>query len=273
MTGARLTRLGGLGPGRRLSVRGRPGIALDMGSARTRVWLPGRGGVVDVPTVTFPGRGAGHPVQRGVVVDVAGAARMLERLVGRRVSRLARPVIVHTAPVPVDEQARARLRAALAGLRPRRVVTLDSVAAVAMGSGADVSRPLLVVDVGAHLTEVALLVDGVVTDAGRTPLGTADLNCSAVPGDLVDAVVSQATRMLRDDRGSQVVDALERGPLVAGGGALRPEVVYGLSQRLRAGVRTAPAPTGAALRGAVCALRSVVRHPAVVDVPGPARRS
>lgn len=272
MTAARMPRLAGLRHAAWPVSRGCPGIALDVGSARTRAWLLGRGGVLDVPTVTFPGSGAGYPVQRGVVVDVDGAARMLERLLSRRVSRLARPVVVHTAPVPVDEAGRARVRAAMAVLSPRRVVTLDSAKAVAMGSGEDVARPLLVVDVGAHLTEVALLVDGAVTDAARTPLGTTDLDAGATPADVVEAVVSEVTRMLRDGWGPQVVDALERGPLVAGGGALRPEVVHGLSQRLRVCVRTAPAPHGAALRGAVQALQSVLRHPAGGERTGPLRR-
>lgn len=264
-------------PGRLLA-RGCPGIALDLGSARTRAWLPprggvrGRGAVLDVPTVTFPGGGAGHPVQRGVVVDVEGTARLLERLLDRRVRWQSRPVLVYTVPVPADEAARVRVRAALAVLQPRRVVPLDSVKAVAMGSSEDLGRPLLVVDVGAQLTEVALLVDGSVVAAARTPLGTRDLDDGAAPDTLVEAVVSEVTRMLRDAWGPQVVDALERGPLVAGGGALRPTVVHGLSRRLRVCVRTAPAPHGAALRGAVQALRSVLRHPAAGERGGPVRR-
>ena len=41
------------------------GVALDMGSARTRAWVSGRGMILDVPTVTFPGAGAVYPIQRG----------------------------------------------------------------------------------------------------------------------------------------------------------------------------------------------------------------
>jgi hypothetical protein len=36
------------------------GIALDMGSARPRVRIAGKGTVVDVPTVAFPGTGAAY---------------------------------------------------------------------------------------------------------------------------------------------------------------------------------------------------------------------
>ncbi|CAM5735755.1 hypothetical protein STAFG_8144 [Streptomyces afghaniensis 772] len=60
------------------------GIALDMGSARTRAWTAGSGVVVDVPTVPFPGTGAAYPVQRGAIMDTLGCARMLQRPLGRR---------------------------------------------------------------------------------------------------------------------------------------------------------------------------------------------
>ncbi|MEU3510574.1 IS630 family transposase [Streptomyces longwoodensis] len=58
------------------------GVALDLGSARTRAWIAGRGVVVDVPTVTFAEDGALYPVRRGAIVDVAGCARMLGRVLG-----------------------------------------------------------------------------------------------------------------------------------------------------------------------------------------------
>ncbi|MFC5262812.1 hypothetical protein ACFPJ1_11920 [Kribbella qitaiheensis] len=67
--------------------------------------------------------------------------------------------------------------------------------------------------------------------------------------------------LLRDDLGPQVVDALERGPLLTGGGALRPEITYRLAKRLCAPVRSAPAPHLAGVRGAGLALVAAHRHP------------
>ncbi|MCF2434965.1 hypothetical protein LV779_11080 [Streptomyces thinghirensis] len=75
------------------------GVALDMGSARARAWVSGRGMILDVPTVTFPGAGAVYPIQRGSIVDTQGTARMLDRLLGHRLPRFARPLVVVTAPV------------------------------------------------------------------------------------------------------------------------------------------------------------------------------
>ncbi|MFJ6561564.1 rod shape-determining protein [Streptomyces sp. NPDC091412] len=236
------------------------GVALDMGSARTRAWVAGRGLVLDVPTVTFPGSGAVYPIQRGTIIDTEGTARMLDRLLGNRLPRFTRPLVVLTAPVLDGVAFRNEARTAVEVLRPRGVLTIPSARAVALAAGADLSRPLLVVDIGAHLTEVVLLSEGAVVDARRTALGTSDLD-SASPVQICEAVATMVTAMLRQDRTSLTVDALRRGALLAGGGALRPEITYHLAGRLHAPLKAVAAPHTAAVRGAATLLRAAHDHP------------
>ncbi|ANH95477.1 MULTISPECIES: rod shape-determining protein [unclassified Streptomyces] len=243
-----------------------PGIALDLGSARTRAWVAGRGLVLDVPTVTFPGTGAAYPIQRGTIVDTPGTARMLARLLVHRLPRLTRPLVVVTAPVLDGVAFRAEARTAVQVLRPRGVLTVPGARAVALGAGADLSRPLLVIDIGAQLTEVVLLVDGAVVDARRTALGTGDLD-TAAPADLAEAVAAMVTAMLRQDRTTLTLDALHRGALLAGGGALRPDVVFQLTGRLHTPLRPVAAPHTAAVRGAATLLRSARAHPSAGGPP------
>ncbi|MFF9032997.1 rod shape-determining protein [Streptomyces iakyrus] len=237
------------------------GIALDMGSARTRVWLAGRSTVVDVPTVTFPGAGAVHPVQRGTIIDTPGCSRMLQRLLGNRLPRFTRPLVIVTTPVLDGVAYRARARAAVEVLRPRSVLTVPSARCIALAADADMSRPLVVVDIGAHLTEVVLLCDGAVTDAHRTALGTSDLDGATAPEQIADAVVAMLTAIRRDDRTTLTAGALRRGILVAGGGALRPEITQPLTARLKAPLHIVPAPHTAAVRGASRFLQSAHTHP------------
>ncbi|GAA1015682.1 rod shape-determining protein [Streptomyces thermogriseus] len=237
------------------------GVALDLGSARTRAWIAGRGLVVDVPTVTFPGAGAVYPIRRGAILDTEGTARMLERLLGHRLPRFTRPLVVVTAPVLDGVAYRSRARTAVEVLRPRDVLTVPSARAVALAAGADLSRPLLVVDIGAHLTEVVLLSEGAVVDARRTALGTTDLD-TVPPTQMGDAVTTMVNAMLRQDRTSLTADALRRGVLLAGGGALRPEITHHLTGRLHAPLKTVAAPHTAAVRGAATLLRSVQDTPA-----------
>ncbi|WP_413804924.1 rod shape-determining protein [Streptomyces sp. OE57] len=153
-----------------LSCRHCCGLALDLGSARTRAWIAGRGLILDVPTITFPGAGAVYPIQRGAIVDVPGTARLLDRLLSHRLPRLTRPLVVVTAPVLGGPAHRERARTAVEVLRPRAVLTVPTARAIALAADADLSLPLLVVDIGAHLTEVVLLLDGLVFDARRTAL-------------------------------------------------------------------------------------------------------
>ncbi|MFJ4536847.1 rod shape-determining protein [Streptomyces tibetensis] len=237
------------------------GIALDMGSARTRVWIAGKGTVVDVPTVTFPGTGAVHPVRRGTIVDAPGCARMLQRLLGHRLPRFTRPMVIVTTPVLDGIAYRTRARAAVEVLRPRSVLTVPSARSIALAADADMSRPLVVVDIGAHLTEAVLLCDGAVTDAHRTAVGTSDLGGTTTPEQIVEAVVAMLTAIRRHDRTSLSAGALRRGILLAGGGALRPEITYALTARLKAPLRIVPAPHTAAVRGAARFLQAAHSHP------------
>lgn len=237
------------------------GIALDLGSARTRARISGRRTILDVPTVTSAGPGATHPIQRGTIVDAPATARMLDRLLGHRLPRLGRPLLILTTPVLGGVAYRAQARAAVDILRPRTVLTVPTARAVAVAAEADLTCPLLVVDLGAHLTEVTLLADGAVTDARSAALGTGDLDDGIPPARITDAIVAMVSGMLDQDRSSQTFDALRRGTLLAGGGALRPDITYDLAGRLHAPVRPVPAPHTAAVRGAARLLHTAHRHP------------
>ncbi len=231
-------------------------LALDLGSARTRAWIAHRPTILDVPTVTFPGAGALHPIQRGAIVDVPGTARMLDRLLGRRVSRFAGPLVVVTTPALGGYVHRERARAAVRVLRPHAVLTVPAVRAVAAATGADHVRPLLVVDLGAHLTEVVLLAEGNVFDARHTAFGTTDLADADASEEVCEAVAVMIASMLREDRTSRTADALRRGVLLAGGGALRPDLPRRLADRLHAPATPVPAPHTAAVRGAARILQA-----------------
>jgi rod shape-determining protein MreB len=231
-----------------------------MGSARTRALIAGRGVVVDVPTETFPGAGAIHPIQRGTIIDTPGRARM-RRLLADRLPPGVRPVVIVTAPVLDGSAYRTQARTAVDVLRPRAVLTVPSARGIALASGTDLTRPLLVVDVGAHLTEVVLLSDGAVTDARRTALGTSDLDDTTTPGHIAEAVARMLTAMLHQDHTILTADALRRDVLLAGGGALRPDIRHRLGARLPARLHTVPAPHTAAVRGAGTLLQAAHVHP------------
>ncbi|MFD5586667.1 hypothetical protein ACFWII_23065 [Streptomyces sp. NPDC127063] len=238
-----------------------PALALDAGSARTRIWMQGEDTVLDVPTAFRQGTATARPVHRGVIVDPAVLTALIARLADSLPAR-ARPVLVFTTPVLSDARHYTTAVSALQILRPRSVLAVDSVKAIALDSGADLSEPLLVVDVGAHLSEVALLTDGTVTAACRGTMGTSDL-ATSTPAELATATTAMIIKMLPDRPSPELVDALDRGALLAGGGALHPGLVHQLSTRLRGRIQPVPQPHTAAVRRATRIAGSAQRHPAL----------
>jgi rod shape-determining protein MreB len=234
------------------------GIALDLGSSGTRFCV-GHRRTVAVPAVK------GRPlVSRGRVVDGQAASRLVAEVVAELQPTRAQLTVVATMPVLCDDAHREDVRSLLAGAAT--VVLIEGVKAAALGAGMDLSEPLLVVDVGAQLTEVALLAEGSVIAAHRAPIGLHDRVSAAV---LVEVVGDAVLELLRGDCGPRVADALDRGLLLTGGGGLRPELVYKLGGRLGAAVCPAPAPHTVAVRGAASVLQATRRHPGLTRRPSP----
>ena len=255
-------KVAGIRPGARRWSRLRTGLALDLGSARTRAWIPDHGLVVDAPSVTTSPAGAYHPLSRGRITDVPGTARMLDRLLLDSAAVAQEPeLIVMTIPVLCQAADRDRALEAVEILRPRTIITLDSVKAAAIGAKADLVESLLVIDLGAYLTELAVLANGSVIEARRCHVGIADLEMSITIDNLIERILGMVTDLLDDACGPQVVDALERGPLLAGGGAMIPAITYRLSKQLSYFVQPAPAAYTVALRGAAEVALAANRHP------------
>ncbi|MFG1660003.1 rod shape-determining protein [Micromonospora chersina] len=242
-----------------VAVRPEP-IAVDLGSAQLRIWL-GPGGVLSVPV----GQGLRAPVvRRGRVVDGPACATELRRLL--RDHRTPVPVgalVVACRPVlatPADQEATRRVLNAV--LAPSRLLFVDSVRAGAIGAGA-AAGTLLLADIGAQLTEVALLEDGRVVAARRAEVGTRDLNHAVTAAMLAEST----TRLIRELRQEPALRplvraSLARGVIVVGDGATRPDLTARLVATLGATVHRAASPRAAALTGAGMAAVAATRHPA-----------
>ncbi|MES4902623.1 MULTISPECIES: rod shape-determining protein [unclassified Streptomyces] len=175
-------------------------IAVDLGAARTRVYLRRTGLVVDEPSVAavntrtggliavgalaerMIGRTPAHirvvrPVSGGRVVDIAMAQRMLRYLVGNKVRRAWRrkPLLSAAVCVPHDADPLAERAAVetLTGLGARRVELVDTLIAAAVGCGLPVERPeaTMIVVCGAATTQVAVLSLGSIVAAEQVAVG------------------------------------------------------------------------------------------------------
>jgi rod shape-determining protein MreB len=241
----------------------RAAVAVDLGSGQFRVWAAGdgiRAAASVVADMRHPTREA-RLVRRGRIVDPAGSVALLTRLAYTLPSALtAGPVVVACRPVsasPGDEDAIRRV--VTDAFTPSRVLLIDTVRAAAIGCGA-AGGALLVIDAGAQLTEVSLLLDGRVAVARRAETGTADGARSYAPSRLTGVI----TRLVADIGRSRRLTgaALSRGAVVVGDGATMPGLTNGLAASLGARVWPATSPRLAAVGGAGLAATALGRHPA-----------
>ncbi|MGW0559631.1 rod shape-determining protein MreB [Streptomyces sp. NPDC003016] len=175
-------------------------IAVDLGAARTRVYVKGCGLVVDEPSVAAVNTRSGaliavgafaeqmtgrtpdyirvvRPVSGGTVVDIEMAQRMLRHLLGEKLRRQLRrkPRLRAAACTPHDSDPLAQRAAVetLIGLGARRVELVDTLIAAAVGCGLPVEQPsaTMIMMCGAAATQVAVLSLGSIVTAERMPVG------------------------------------------------------------------------------------------------------
>ncbi|PRH75806.1 rod shape-determining protein [Streptomyces solincola] len=175
-------------------------VAVDLGAARTRVFVKGAGLVVDEPSVAAVNTRTGaliavgefaekmtgrtpeyirvaRPVSGGTVVDVEMAQRMLRHLLGEKLRRQLRrkPLLRAAATTPHDSDPLAQRATieTLVGLGARRVELVDTLIAAAVGCGLPVEEPTatMILVCGAATTQVAVLSLGSIVTAERIPVG------------------------------------------------------------------------------------------------------
>ena len=188
-------------------------IAVDLGAARTRVYVRGSGLVVDQPSVAAVNSRTGaliavgefaekmtgrtpsyirvvRPVSGGTVVDIDMAQRMLRQLIGEKLRRALRrkPRLRAACCVPHDADPLAQRAAVetMVGLGARRVELVDTLIAAAVGCGLPVEQPeaTMIMVCGFAATQVAVLSLGSIVRAVRIPVG----------GEAVDHAIVQHLR-------------------------------------------------------------------------------
>ncbi|MGW8378630.1 rod shape-determining protein [Streptomyces sp. ODS28] len=198
----------------RLDQLSRCSVAVDLGSARTRIHIKGTGLIVDEPSAvavnTFSGalmavgtnaermdgRTPEHinvvrPINDGTVIDIDMAQRMLRAFLGstlRGAWRRRGPIMRAAVTIPYNAGPLSRRAAVetLTGVGARRVELVEAPTAAGIGAGLPVGQPeaAMVLVCGATTTQIAVLSLGSVVSASSVPLG----------GDTVRHAVAQHLR-------------------------------------------------------------------------------
>ena len=194
-------------------MRLRSGVAIDLGTVNTLVYVSGRGIVVEEPSAIAISHATGrvvavgaaadglsgkepqdveviHPLRDGVIADLDATVAMLRAFLrqARVRRRLGRTTAVVCLPVEATDVERMSVAAAGEALRPRCVVQLvDEPVAAAAGAGVDLlaGSGAFIVDVGGGTTEIAVLAGGHVVRARSLRLG----------GNVMDDAIMRAVKL------------------------------------------------------------------------------
>jgi rod shape-determining protein MreB and related proteins len=190
----------------------RSGVAIDLGTVNTLVYVTGRGIVIDEPSAIGIDRASGavaasgqaadaltgketqdlevlHPLRDGVIADLDATAAMLQDFLRRANVRrgMGRPHCVICLPGEATEVERQSVVAAAYALKPRFTVQLvEEPVAAAAGAGFDLAAGTgsFVVDIGGGTTETAVLAGHHVVRARSLRIG----------GNAMDEAISRAVR-------------------------------------------------------------------------------
>jgi rod shape-determining protein MreB and related proteins len=174
-------------------------IALDLGTANTRLFAAGKGLLADVPTRLRPLRhskrldvnspdlkgAVDRPksaalLRGGAVVDVGAASQLLKRLLKRAnyFSCFIRPRILVCAPTCLSDREGIALVEATRQAGARAVAVVPEPLAAAVGAGLEVCSPYaqMIVDIGEGVTDVALIREGSLIQTAATRVAGNELH-------------------------------------------------------------------------------------------------
>jgi rod shape-determining protein MreB len=178
-------------------------LALDLGTANTLVYVPGRGIVLNEPSIVavhasdrsllavgtqakaMLGRAPGtieviRPLRHGVIADYDVTEKMLHHFI-RHAHRSRSPVhprVVISVPSGITQVERRAVQESATHAGARKVYLIPEPVAAALGAGLPIAEPgaNMIVDVGGGTTEVAVISLGGIVHSTSLRLGGDDMN-------------------------------------------------------------------------------------------------
>jgi rod shape-determining protein MreB len=172
-----------------------PSIAIDLGTANTRLYSSERGAMTERPSLIprahqadsphisdayihyLNSKIATTPLRGGVIVDIENAVHLIRSVIRENRVGLRRPVSLASAPTDTSAKERALLARAVIHAGASHVVIIPEVWAAAIGAGLDVSLPYaqVLMDIGEGVTDMAVIRDGRIIYAFAVRTACSDL--------------------------------------------------------------------------------------------------
>lgn len=169
-----------------------PSIAVDLGTANTRIYAFGIGEIIEKPSAVSLVKEKNSeisdeyfkyinstlvtaPLRGGVIVDLKNAVSLLKPMIVKTRRLFKSPVSLACAPTDTTEAERGLLCSALVASGASRVAIIPEVWAAAVGAGVDLTLPTaqMLIDIGEGVTDLAVFREGriVYSSAIRTACG------------------------------------------------------------------------------------------------------
>jgi rod shape-determining protein MreB len=172
-----------------------PCIAVDLGTANTRIYSSELGQITEKPSLirqmndsktTFVpdeylsylnSKLVSMPLRGGVIVDIKKAIALLRPLLKETKKGLRHPVSLASAPTDTSDKERELLAQAVLHAGASHVAIIPEVWAAAIGAGIDVTLPYaqVLIDIGEGVTDMAVIRDGRLIYASAVRTACSDL--------------------------------------------------------------------------------------------------
>lgn len=155
----------------------RSDVALDLGTATTRMRGAPRLTPLSRPSTVWRRGGERRALAGGVVVDVDAASTVVADLLRSVRTRWRRPHVLACVPTDATEQEQEALRDAVLRAGAGSVRMTPEPLAAAVGAGLEIEGPRAraIVDIGEGVTDCAIVRDGELIASAALRVGVADL--------------------------------------------------------------------------------------------------
>lgn len=182
-------------------------IGIDLGTANTLVFLPGKGIVINEPTVVaislednkvlavgseakeMLGRTpesivASHPLRSGVIADYRATEVMLRYFISKALGgiKLFRPEVMIAVPAGITSTERRAVEDAATAAGARAAYIIKEPVAAAIGAGIPIASPSgnMIIDIGGGTSEVAIISLGGIVASESARVGGLKLDRAIV---------------------------------------------------------------------------------------------
>ncbi|MFH7320680.1 rod shape-determining protein [Desulfurivibrio sp. D14AmB] len=208
----------------------RPAVAIDLGTANTRVASADGDRLVEGPSLIRhvqqcrPEQGedeyisyinnklVSSPLRGGVIIDVRNAANLIRPLLKKAAASWRAPLVLSCAPTDSSDNERRFLVEAISRAGAKRVVIIPEVWAAALGAGINVdgNEASLLLDIGEGVTDMAVIRERRVVFATAVRTACADLQRAvrnvAIIGHRVSLYPHEVQRLTQAVAGRAIAD-------------------------------------------------------------------